>query len=106
MNLTMGLLKKELLSIRYVLLFLPLLIGCESKPLNPLDNSIDPYAQHGVEGYRGVVMASCLATPSQVAPIRRSKGGPLTEQETYFKCVEREALKIEVSAINIKSKKD
>jgi len=30
----------------------------------------------------------------------------LTEQETYFKCVEREALKIEVSAINIKSKKD
>jgi len=51
-------------------------------------------------------MASCLATPSQVAPIRRSKSGPLTEQETYFKCVEREALKIEVSAINIKSKKD
>lgn len=106
MNLTMGLLKKKLLSIRYVLLFLPLLIGCESQPLNPLDQSIDPYAQHGVEGYRGVVMASCLATPSQVAPIRRSKDGPLTEQETYFKCVEREALKIEVSAINIKSKKD
>jgi len=106
MNLTMGLLKKKLLSIRYVLLFLPLLIGCESQPLNPLDQSIDPYAQHGVEGYRGVAMTSCLATPSQVAPIRRSKGGPLTEQETYFKCVEREALKIEVSAINIKSKKD
>ena len=102
----MELLKKKLLSIRYVLLFLLLLIGCESQPLNPLDHSIDPYPQYGVEGYRGGVMASCLATPSQVAPIRRSKGGPLTEQETYFKCVEREALKIEVSAINIKSKKD
>jgi len=102
----MELLKKKLLSTRYVLLFLPLLVGCESRPYNPLDQSIDPYAQHGIEGYRGVVMASCLATPSQVAPIRRSKDGPLTEQETYFKCVEREALKIEVSAINIKSKKD
>ncbi len=102
----MELLKKKLLSTRYFLLFLLLLVGCESRPLNPLDQSIDPYAQHGIEGYRGVAMSSCLATPSQVAPIRRSKGGPLTEQETYFKCIEREVLKKEVSAINNKNKKD
>jgi hypothetical protein len=30
----------------------------------------------------------------------------LTEQETYFKCVEREVLKKEVSAINNKNKKN
>jgi hypothetical protein len=102
----MELLKQKLLSTRFFLLFLLLLVGCESSSLNPLVQSIDPYAQQGIEGYRGVAMTSCLATPSQAAPIRRSKGGPLTEQETYFKCVEREVLKKEVSAINNKNKKN
>ncbi len=44
----------------------------------------------------GIVMASCLATPSQMPPIRKSKDGPLDQQNTYFDCVEQEILKKEV----------
>ncbi|MDA9204339.1 hypothetical protein N9O91_01805 [Gammaproteobacteria bacterium] len=72
------------------------LVGCASKPLNLLEQPSNPYAQHGVEGYMGTVMASCLATPSPMPPIRKSKNGPLSQSDTYFDCVDREILKKEV----------
>jgi hypothetical protein len=41
----------------------------------------------------GIVMASCLATPSPMPPIRKSKNGSLSQSDTYFDCVDREVLK-------------
>ncbi|MDA9021245.1 hypothetical protein N9H97_03140 [Gammaproteobacteria bacterium] len=69
------------------------LVGCASKPLDLQEQPSNPYAQHGVEGYMGTVMASCLATPSPMPPIRKSKNGPLSQSDTYFDCVDREILK-------------
>ncbi|MDB9813650.1 hypothetical protein OAC45_04210 [Gammaproteobacteria bacterium] len=69
------------------------LVGCTSKPLSILDQSENPYAQHGVEGHMGMVMASCIATPSPMPPIRKSKKGQLEQNDTYFDCVDREILK-------------
>ena len=40
-----------------------------------------------------MVMASCLATPSPMPPVRKSKKGQLEQNDTYFDCVDREILK-------------
>ena len=86
----------RLLSRQYAIFSVIFVVGCASKPLDLLDQPSNPYAQHGVEGHMGIVMASCLATPSQMPPIRKSKDGPLEPQSTYFDCVEQEILKKEV----------
>jgi hypothetical protein len=80
----------------YLFLSVILFAGCESKPVNIIEQTANPYTQHGVEGHMGMTMASCLATPPQAPPIRRSKKGPLIGSDNYFDCVEREILKKEV----------
>jgi len=93
----------RLLSIQYAIFSVIFVVGCASKPLDLLDQPSNPYAQHGIEGHMGNVMASCLATPSPLPPIRKSKDGPLDQQNTYFDCVEQEILK---KAIRDKDSKD
>ena len=86
----------RLLSRQYAIFSVIFVVGCASKSLDLLDQPSNPYAQHGEEGHMGTVMASCLATPSPMPPVRKSKNGPPSQSDTYFDCVDREILKKEV----------
>src|SRR6056300_1011792 len=71
------------------------LTACQTKSLSPFEETKNPYAHLGVEGYMGAAMTSCLGMAPQGPPIVWKKDGATViaddhspEKSGYFDCVD------------------